>query len=323
MSNLPIELVVKDYDHIYPLVTGDVVPEGIDLTIDRESKISRILVDESVHGGEMSLSKYLLRVADKDPEWVGVPVYPVRGFRHRCFFVPRGSDMSTLADLRGKRIGTIGWPETGNTWSRAAMRDAGVGIEDVDWLLAPMGNPGYDSPGPRPKYNAPPNVREAAEGRFLPELLQAGEVDALMIPIPPAGFYEPDSPIVRLLPDYRAAEQEYMAKVGFWPAHHIVALRRDLFEREPWVAKSLYDAFDRSKQLWEAKRLEYAETSPWLLADMEEAATLIGRDWQPYGVEPNRPMIEYFSGEQYEQGLMDERLDPDAAFADFERSLNG
>jgi 4,5-dihydroxyphthalate decarboxylase len=151
-------------------------------------------------------------------------------------------------------------------------------------------------------------------------MLIDGELDALMIALPPQGFYEPDSPIVRVIPDYRVAERAYYERTGLYPAHHIVGIRREIFERHPWVAQSLFDAFERSKSIWQGRR-RLAETTPWLLAEIEAATALMGTlDWQPNGVEPNRAMTAALCDELYAQGLIDQPLDPETVFAEFEQA---
>jgi len=208
---------------------------------------------------------------------------------------------------------------TGNTWARAALREQGVDITGIRWTVGTVDGP---SPGSI-KDPLPAHVRPAPAERSLRELLLAGDLDALMIAYPPAGFYDPGSPIRRLIPDWVGAEKAYLARVGYVPAHHVMGIKRSLFEQHPWVVKSLFDAFDRSKRAWQENRLKLTDTSPWIMADIEEAQRLIGQDWQPYGVTPNRAVIAALCQEQYAQGLVPDPFDPSAVFADFERVVPG
>lgn len=321
MSKLTINLVTKDYDHLAPLACGDVVAEGINLNLDRKSGMIQFYTDPSFHAGEMSFSQYLIRMSQGERWFVGLPIFPTRGFRHRCFYVLRNSTLQELKDLEGKRVGTNGWPDTGNTWSRAALREASVRIDRINWWLGPVDDPTYNSFSHRPKLTLPPNVQPIASGRTLREMLLEGKLDALMCPYPPKGFYEADSPVVRLIPDYRRAEQEYARRVGFHPAHHIIAIRREVFEKDPWIARRLYQALEQSRLQWQVNRRHLADTSPWLLADIEEASRLFGYDWQPNGIEPNRRMIQTLCVEEFEQGLITESLDPTTVFTEFERVM--
>jgi len=315
VSKLQITVVLKDYDHLAPLACGDVVAEGIALRLDRDTAgaVDRVRTDPSIQVGELSFSKHLGRLSQGDRSWVGIPVFPTRAFRHRCFFVRRDSGLSSFKDLAGKRIGTNGWPDTGNTWSRALLREQGVRIDEIRWWVGSVEGP----PSGRPIVNLPPFVREAEKGRALRQMLLDGQLDALMCPQPPSGFYAPDSPFTRLIPAYRQAEQEYYRRTRIYPTHHIVGIRRELFEREPWIAQSIYKALDGSKNRWQASRRALAETTPWVLADIEEATALIGEDWWPNGIEANRHVIQALCEEEIAQGLVSQPIDPDSVFAEF------
>jgi 4,5-dihydroxyphthalate decarboxylase len=320
MADLALTCAIKDYDHIAPLRSGDVTPEGIALTFDFGPDVLNRVIDlPEVQVGELSFGRYLLRVASGDRSIVGLPIFTTCLFRQRCFYTRKESSLLSLSDLAGARIGTNEWPATGNTWARAALREQGVDIERVQWSVGTVDGP---SPG-AVKDLLPAHVRPAPAGRSLREMLLGGELDALMIAYPPAGFYGPDSPIRRLILDWVGAEKAYLARVGYIPAHHVMGIKRSLFEQQPWIARSLFDAFDRSKRLWQDNRLKLTDTTPWLLAEIEDARRLVGEDWQPYGVAPNRTVIAALCQEQYAQGLVDQPLDPAAAFADFERTVPG
>ncbi len=318
---LTITLVTRSYDVLMPLVCGDVVAEGIDLNLDRKTSIQHFMVDPTFQAGEMSFSQYLIRTSQGERDFVGLPLFVMRGFRHRCFFVLRGSGLQSLKDLAGKRVGTNGWPDSGNTWSRAALREQGVGIHEIEWWVGPTDDPAYDSLGHRPRLTLPSNVRYAAAGQTLQDMLLGGELDAMMCPWPPRVFHEPGSQIVRLIPNYRQVEQDYARRLGFYPAHHIIALRRQVVERDPWVARSLYQAFERSRLQAQENRRFLADTTPWLLADLEQSTELLSADWQANGVEPNLRMIETMCQEELAQGLIAQPLDSRAVFAEFERLM--
>ena len=319
MAKLGLTLVIRDYDFLGPLARGEVVAEGIDLKLDLDTHgaLTRALKDPSVRLGELSLGRYLHQLAERgETDFVGIPFFPARSFRYRCFFVRRGSGLRELKDLAGKRVGIDEWPATGNIWSRAALREQGVRIEEVRWEVGTIdGTPG------RPQGKLPPYAKPSPPGRTLLQMLLAGELDALMCPFPPRGFYEPGSPIVRLITDFRRAEQEYYRRTGIYPAHHIVGIRRDLYEGDPRVARSIYEALDRSKNAWLEVRRQVPEAPPWILADIEETIALMGQDWRPSGVGANRVMLQALCDEMFAQGLIARKLAGPGAFAEFERAM--
>lgn len=321
MSKLTVTVVAKDYDHLAPLACGDVVAEDLDLKLDRDTPgaLDRTLNDPAVQVGELSFARHLARLSRDDQSFVGIPIFPTRAFRQRCFFIRRDSGLRELKDLAGKRIGTNEWPATGNTWSRALLREQGVSIEGINWLVGSIDGP----PSGRSQGDLPPHVKENTTDRSLRDLLVGGQLDALMCPTPPKGFYDADSPVVRLIPDYRRAELEYLRRTGLYPAHHIIGIRRELFDREPWVAQSLYRALDESKMRWQQSRRRLAETTPWLLNEIEDVTAILGEDWQPSGVEPNRTMVQALCDELQAQGLLARPLAEAGVFAELEKVMRG
>ncbi len=319
MAKLGLTLVIRDYEYLAPLARGEVAAEGIDLKLelDTHGALTRALNDPSLRLGEISLGRYLQQLAERGAcAFVGIPFFLARSFRHRAFFVRRNSDLRELKSLEGRNVGTDEWPATGNTWSRAALREQGVRLETIHWWVGTIdGTPG------RPQGKLPAYVQVSPPGCTLREMLLEGKLDALMCPFPPRGFYEPESPIVRLIPDFRQAEQEYYRRTGIYPAHHIVGIRRDVFERDPWVARSLYEALEQSKNVWLEVRRQVPEAPPWLLAEIEETMALMGRDWRPSGIEANRLMIQALCDELFAQDLIARTLDGPGAFAEFKRAM--
>ncbi len=318
---IPIRMVVRDYDIVGPIAKGDVAAEGISLSLDRGGSISQFRSDISFQAGEMSMSKYLIGLSEGDRSIVGLPVFPMRAFRHRCFFVRRDSGLTSFKQLEGKRIGTNGWTDTGNTWSRAAMRADGVQLDRIEWWVGTIDQTTDAAFGHQSFAVVPEGINAVPQGSTLQDMLIAGELDCMMVPWPPRRFYESGGPIVRLLENYPEIEQRYYQRVGYYPAHHILGLRRDVFEQDPSIAVRLFDVMNRSRLYSQNVRMQLTDITPWSITDLETTVSLLGQDWQPFGVEPNRKMIADFCEEQYAQGLVSEKLDPELAFADFEQAM--
>jgi 4,5-dihydroxyphthalate decarboxylase len=315
--------MIRDYDFVSPLACGDLAVEGIDLTLDRTDDMDTAKADQSIQAVELSFSRYLIERAQNNFDFVGIPVFVCRSFRHRCFFVRKGSDIQTFKDLEGKRVGTDFFPATGNTWSRAALREQGVALDKIQWwegsideTYAPIEKPSQISP-----YSTDQELKTLPEQK-LEDMLIEGELDALMCSSPPERFYDDNSQIVRLLGDFKSEEQAYYRRTGVNPGHHIIGLRRSVFEQDPSIAARLYTALNQSMAIWMERRLYLAETSAWLTADIEESMAVLGRDWQPNGIKANQKMIKTLCDEEYDQGIIAAPLDSTAVFADFEKLMD-
>ncbi len=144
-----------------------------------------------------------------------------------------------------------------------------------------------------------------------------GEIDAFQGPRVPSSFV-PGGPVRRLFADPVTAEKAYFAETGIFPIMHVVALRRDVYEKHPWVAQTLTKALLLAKQkaaaeLYDASALRFM--LPWLIPGLEEARALLGEDYWSYGLEANRHVLETFLRYHSDQGLSRRRYEPEELFA--------
>lgn len=314
LSGLRIRLAVRDWDHLSPLLTGALRPSGFDLELSTRDVTPHVLNESDLDGGETSFSWYTLNRARGDERLVGLPVFVMRGFRHRCILVRADSDLDDVAQLAGRRIGLTGWPDSGNTWTRAILREADVDLTGIAWSVGPLVADGAPK---RPHGRALANVAELPAGDSLVSGLLRRDLEAIFTPFMPPGFHEPDSPLRPLLVDYPEHELGYFRRHGFVPGIHILTLKREVVAHHPWLPAALVDLFDTSKRQWHARRRLLADTTPWLLADIDRLSKTTGPDWMPYGVEANARMTAAFCTELHAQGIADGPIDPAAIFADF------
>lgn len=313
-----ITLATRAWSHLMPIARGSVKPGGFDLRLDLRDQTPDLLDETYPDAAETSFSRYVQARAEGDDRLVGLPAFVMRAFRHRCFLVRRDSDLEQLEDLRGRSVGATGWSDSGNTWTRSVLQRAGVGLDEAKWTLAPLSGGSLSSS----RIDAlPPNVVTGAAGESLLSALVRGDLDAIMAPFVPAGVQAADSPIRHLLSDYRSAEASYFREVGFVPGIHLVTLRREVVERYPWLPAQLLDSLEQSKLAWQAERRHYADTTPWMLQDLQRTDEMFSRDWMPYGVAANTEMVGAFCAELTAQNLSARPVDPDVVF-DTYRALN-
>lgn len=319
MQKLPFKLVTKDYDYYSPLSYGDVGAEGLDLHYERDTAhvLDRVLTDPSIHAGEIPFGRYIAAIAQGGSPFVGMPVFPNRAFRHRCIFVRRGSGLTRVEQLAGARMGCNEWPATGHVWTRAILPHHGVPIESVKWFVGTIdGAVLQRSQGKLPDYAQP------VSDRTLLAMLEAGELDGLIAAHPPKAFYGKDSPLVRLLPDYRSAEMAYYRDTGIYPTIHIVGVRKEVAQQHPWAVRSVYEAMDRARRKWQEERKKMPDATPWLIQELEDSIALFGEEyWAPYGVEKNRRTVQVLCDELYRQGFCARQVEAAEVFAGFEAAL--
>lgn len=316
MSDPVVTLAIRDYDSLWPLCMGDVRAEGIELRIERSANaLDRALKDPAVDGGEISFARHIQRLANGErSKWVEIPAYVMRGFTQRCVYVRKDSDLVDAAQLAGKRIGINEWPASGNTWTRAMIRERGVSIDSIRWTVGKV-SVNYKLP---PNDDLPAGVSFQPPTRTLLEMLVAGELDAIMSPWPPDGFYEPDAPIRRLYVDFRAAERAYWQRTRVYPVRHIVGVRRDLVQKHPHVVRAVYDALNASRLAATQAQRAMPEAPPWSMAEWEETVALMGEDFQPYGDDgDNRTMTAMLCDELLAQGFLRQPVEPDRVFAEW------
>lgn len=314
MSKPTIVLGVKEWDHLTPLAVGDVELPSFRVHLTRSALIPDLGSQAELHGGETSFSQLLLAQARGNDHFVALPAFVRSAFRFRSIIVRKGSDLVQLDQLRGKRVGLNAWADSGNVWTRALIREAGVSLADVDWVLAPLATKSTRDLRSR-IGDIPSNVTVAAADRDLTEMLAAGVLDAVMSPVMPAGFHERSSPFRRLLPDYRIAEERYLQQKGFMPGIHIIVLRRPIFERFPQLAGELLDGLRRSYRLWLQRRITMVDSTPWFLEEIEALERTLGFDWTPYAPAYTDTMSSAFGAEITAQG-MGGTVRPDVLFAD-------
>jgi 4,5-dihydroxyphthalate decarboxylase len=311
---LTVRLALRDWDYLTPLLLGDVTDPRIDLQIERVGTLVDDLATDPAHdGAELSFSRYLQARSAGDAQILGVPCFLMRGFRHRCILTLKSSPLTRLEDLAGCKIGVTGWQDSGNTWTRAALADAGVGVEDARWYAGRLtaAHPITDRLG---RFARPGRIEALAGEQPMMEALMDGGLDALFTPFMPVGFFEPASPFRQLVTDFRTAEIGYYSRVGYVPGMHILGLKAAVAAAHPWLAAALSDLFDRSFAMWQEKRRKYAETTPWILQDIACAEAHLRPDWAASGLGVNARMIADFTAEASAQGLIARDLSAEEIF---------
>lgn len=306
---LRLSLATGDYDRTRPLVDGRVRPLGLDLTclpMTIEEIFFRMARFQEFDAAEMSLGSYLVSLSKEEQPFVAIPVFPSRSFRHSGIYVHAGSGIKTAEQLTGRTVGVAEYQLTANVWIRGILDEHyGVPVNSVRYRTGGLHEPG------RPEKLAvslPPDIDIApiGPGQTLSDMLAAGEIDALYTPRTPRSFADGQPAVGRLFPDFRTVESAYYRQTGIFPVMHVVVIRADVYQRDRWVARSLFDAFAQARQialdgLAETASLRYM--LPWLPDDVAAVQRVLGDDYWTYGLDGNEAALSAITRYAFEQGL--------------------
>jgi 4,5-dihydroxyphthalate decarboxylase len=298
MSDLRLSIAISDYVHTRDLIEGRIKPAGIDLIVNNlsfEQAAFRFGANREFDVSEFSLANYCAIIsAPGGGDIVALPVFPSRVFRHSSIYINENSGIRSASDLRGRTVGIPQWSQTATVYVRGFLQhDSDVPLSSIKWIQAGVDQAGRHDPV---KSRLPVGVTiEAMPDRTLGDMLLRGQID------------------------YREEEERYFARTKIFPIMHVIAMKRSVYEANPWIARNLLDAFEAAKRATMPRlyniQSSYLPTA-WIPNDVERMHRLLfadGEPW-PYGLERNRETIEPFLAYCDEQGVTQRRLAPEELF---------
>lgn len=314
MSQPKLSFAAAIYDRTLPLYTGEVTVEGVDFefaTSDNVGELFGRVAKGEFDAAEFSFSEFVSRMGSGNSPYVALPAFLSRNFRHSLIFVNRQAGIAKPTDLEGRRVGTATYTIADMVWVRAILqRECGVDLSRIKWVASTAG---FNRP--LLPLLKPVAIENDPSGKPLTQLLEEGEIDALVTNVP--GPLRSSPRVELLFPNFHEMERAYYRRTRIFPILHIVVMRRTFYQEHPGAAASFYKALCQARERALQKlrgpgALPYM--LPWLATELAEIDHVFGGDPWPYGVEANRPTIEAFVSAMVEQGMIAAPIAPEALF---------
>jgi 4,5-dihydroxyphthalate decarboxylase len=321
MSKLAISLGCCDYDRTRAIFDGRVGIESCEVLatpIEPEEAFHRAFRFQEFDISELSLSSHTLMTARGENQYVAIPAFVSRLFRHSGVYIRTDRGIERPEDLQGKTIGLPEYQITANVWIRGILKDDyGVDPATIHWRRGGVEEPGR---GERAPLALPHEIdlRQVPEGKSLSGMLEAGELDAVISARAPSCFSRGAPHVARLFADYPEAEADYFRRRGVFPIMHVIGIRKSLVERHPWLPVSVFKAFNEAKDLAMAELGQIGHlfvSLPWGVASFHAAQALLGPDYWSYGFDRNRHVLDTFCRYHHDQGLSTRLVDSASLFA--------
>jgi 4,5-dihydroxyphthalate decarboxylase len=309
---LKLSMTCGLYDRSLPLVEGRVKPRdiGLDIHVNSDDRSRQ----RDAREGKFDVAEFFtgIYMADLEQRTLGltaIPIFVKRMFRHSYVYVNKRAGIREPKDLNGRRVGLQTWFTTTALWARGILEEEySVNLRSITWVANWQEKVGRWEPPSWLKLEIAP------QGVKLHELLIAGEIDAGITTETWAPFGHPE--IDFLLPNYAAEERKYFKKTGFFPIQHTLVVKTAVLEQHPWVALSLFDAWQQSKAesyRW-LERQRVHMTGLWYRSLWEEERAVAGADPYVWGFKKSRAEVDKMLEYALRQGLVSRRFQPEAMF---------
>jgi 4,5-dihydroxyphthalate decarboxylase len=289
------------------LKSGEVTPRGFRLEFEEVpvlvSAFRRMVRELAYDVSEMALTTYLV-AKEHGVEFTALPIFIARGLHHGVIQVAAAGGIRHPKDLEGRRVGVDrGYTVTTGVWARAILQEEyGVDLDRVTWVLS-----GDEHVA---QYRPPANVVPVKPPRSLEELLRSGKLAAVL----GAPIQAPD--VTPLIPDPTGTALTALRERGLYPINHLVVVRDDVLRAHPDLARDLFDAFVRAKQVYLDRLTNGGIASPTAVDRLhQQVHELTGADPLPYGIEPNREVLERLVRTAVDQKILSRPVELEDVFA--------
>ena len=310
---IKIRLASRAYDGTLPILRGQKSIPGFEFDVTETEDVPGMfagMFKGQYDVSEMSLGELIYYTSRDKADFVAVPVFPSRMFRHGFIFVRKNSGISQPSDLNGKKLGFLRWVQTAAIWMRGMLVDEyGVSAKNSQWYVASMHHWDDHDPGAtveprdgsiiRMIENSGKNTSERAC-----RALFDGQVDALGVTESQLPTLLANDSVQRLFDNSRDVEAAYFRKTKILPIMHVLALQKNIADRYPELPEKLFRLYTDAKrwaQRW--RRAIPSLVEAWPNHYLAEEQRIFSTDPWAYGLEANRHVLDTFLSYCHAQGI--------------------
>lgn len=306
-DEIKLKTVTRSQGNNQALKDGTVQPHGFSFDFEEVPVLidgfRRMVRKLEFDVSEMALTTYVC-ARGHGKRFTALPIFLVRAFHHGAIVYNTKAGIRSPKDLEGRRVGVNrGYTVTTGLWARSVLQNQyGVDLSKITWVLS-----GDEHVA---EYRPPANVVPIEAGRKMADMLASGELAAAI-------GIEVDSPdVAQLIPDAREAGFEALRQSGHYPINHLIVVKDEVLQAHPELAAHIFHAFAEAKNLY-VQRLRNGQIDKPSAADEvhRRVMQITGADPLPYGIAPNRPMLEQAVQSALEQGIIKQSVEVEALFA--------
>jgi 4,5-dihydroxyphthalate decarboxylase len=267
MADLKLSLAITRNPRTWAIIDGRVKPDGIDFTktvLGPAEMFWRQLRFAEFDVSEISMSELMMIRSRGDDRFIGIPVFTTRRFYHTMMLVRKDAGIDGPAGLKGKRVGVPEYVQTAALWTRGVLENE-FGIAPGDMTFSMERVPARSHAGAI-GFKAPPGVtiNQIPPEKSIGSMMLSGELDACMAYFFSPGLIDRSDVDLSHHPDIRPLFRDpvaegirYYKKTGIFPINHGMAIKRTVFEQNPWVVLNILKAFTQANDITEAERREH------------------------------------------------------------------